>query len=473
MEQPTFFYLLLAFGIFASAGAAYFFRKSEKAAADLGVERTLTENLQNLVHAKEQEVDELSADVVKQKQEVAAATARVEEKQKDIKKRDEDLSKLRKRIDDDSAKITELETSKVRIQTEAEQREKATAEQIKHLSDLQEDMKLKFEKVVNDGLKNQGEAFTKNSIAKLKAELDPFKTNVDKFEKELRAVNQSAKTERELLQSAIGQVNAQAKHLAEDAVNLTKALKGDARQRGAWGEGVLQRILETSGLRKGEEYEIQVSRTDEDGKRLRPDVVVNLPEGKTLVIDAKVSLLAYQELVGSEDEAQSEKLRKQIVASFKAHIDDLSSKNYPLAEGKTLDYVIMFVPIEGAFAEAMSFDGELTEYAVSKDIVLATPTTLTVALKTAASIWHFERRNKNAEEIARQVGLLYNKIHGFLESMDKVGKHLGHAQDSYTKAVGQLHTGSGNIVAKAEKLRQLGAATTKTIATKSIGDGET
>ena len=226
---------------------------------------------------------------------------------------------------------------------------------------------------------------------------------------------------------------------------------------------VLESILQRSGLREGEEYETQAHRTSDDGDRLRPDVVVSIPGGRTLVIDSKVSLVAYADAVNSETEDEAAEARKRHVASLRNHINDLASKEYQHAEDATVDYVIMFVPIEGALSEALRENGSLTEFALERNVTIATPTTLMMALRTIASVWAVERRSRNAEEIARRAGRLYDKAVGFVDNMEHVGKRLNQAQNAYRSAFGQLSRGRGNMLSQVETLKSLGASTTKSI----------
>jgi len=227
----------------------------------------------------------------------------------------------------------------------------------------------------------------------------------------------------------------------------------------------LETILEGSGLREGEEYETQAHRTGAEGERLRPDVVVKIPGGKTLVIDSKVSLVAYNDAVNSDTDGELIAARKRHLVSIRSHINSLSAKGYQTAEESTVDYVILFIPIEGALSEALREDPTLTSYALEKNITIATPTTLMMALKTIASVWAVEKRNKNAELIADRAGKLYDKVTSFVQSMEKVGERLGLAQDSYDQAFNQLSKGRGNVISQVQTLKVLGAKTTKQITT--------
>ena len=251
--------------------------------------------------------------------------------------------------------------------------------------------------------------------------------------------------------------------ISQEAVALTRALKSDQQKQGAWGEMILESILERSGLREGIEYETQAHRTGGEGERLRPDVVVNIPGGKTLVIDSKVSLVAYSDAVNAETEEQALTARKRHISSLRGHIKGLSAKDYQNAENSSVDYVILFVPIEGALSEALREDGTLTEYALEQNITIATPTTLMMALKTVANVWNVERRNQNAEVIAERAGRLYDKVVGFVDNMENVGKRLEQAQDAYQGAFSQLSRGRGNVLSQVETLKSLGAKTTKAI----------
>ena len=235
---------------------------------------------------------------------------------------------------------------------------------------------------------------------------------------------------------------------------------------------VLENILERSGLRDGEEYETQAHRIGANGERLRPDVVVRIPGGKSLVIDSKVSLLAYSDSVNADTEVDALTSRKRHLTSIKNHINALSSKGYQIAENSTVDYVILFVPIEGALSEALREDPALTEYALEKNITIATPTTLMMALKTIANVWAVDRRNQNAELIADRAGKLYDKVYGFVQSMERVGERLDQAHDSYSQAFSQLSKGRGNIISQVDSLKALGAKASKSIKTEFDNDDD-
>ena len=255
--------------------------------------------------------------------------------------------------------------------------------------------------------------------------------------------------------------------ISEDALNLTRALKGESKQQGIWGEMVLERVLEASGLREGEEFEREVSLQDGDSKRFRPDVIVHLPDDRDIIIDAKTSLVAYEQYINAEDEEKKAHYAKLHIEAVKSHIDKLSDKSYTMLEGvNTLDFIFMFMPIEGALMLALQTDPTLYDKAFAKHIVLASPTTLLVALRVVENTWRHERQNQNAMEIARKAGALYDKFVGFAEDLEKVGKQLDTVQKTYDSAWKKLTDGRGNIVRRIEELHELGARASKKIPKK-------
>ncbi len=411
-------------------------------------------------------------DLATVKETTARATALAEERKNEIERLNGDLSKLRAKIDElnTDARKQSNEITQLRTNREADQR--SAQEKIDMLTRLRDDMEAKFKDLAEKALKTQGETFSKANIEKLEATLTPLKEHVGHFEKELRQVHEETVKDRERLKAEIAQLSKRSEAISQEAISLTKALKGDTQMQGAWGEMILENILERSGLREGEEYETQAHRTGTDGERLRPDVVVRIPGGKTLVIDSKVSLVAYNDAVNAETDEPAFAARKRHLTSIKNHINNLSAKGYQAAEDSTVDYVILFVPIEGALSEALREDPNLADYALERNITIATPTTLMMALKTIANVWAVERRNKNAELIADRAGKLYDKVAGFVQSIEKVGERLGMAQDSYDQAFNQLSKGRGNVISQVEALRTLGAKSTKRITT-GFDDTET
>lgn len=359
-------------------------------------------------------------------------------------------------------KVAELETAQARDAA-------AHAGQVAQLQAMRADIDQRFEALAQQALERSGDALARSSDARLSGLIVPLKEQITRFETELRGVHDGASKDRARLQSEIEHLTRRSAEISHEAVRLTRALKGDSQVQGAWGEMILTGLLERSGLRAGEEYVVQAHRVTEDGARLRPDVVINLPGGKTLVIDSKVSLTAYERAINAEDGEGRDLAGAQHVASVRRHIEALSRKAYHAQEIRSADYVVMFMPIEGALAEAMRLGGDLAGFAADKGVMIATPTTLMMALRTAESVWAMERRNTNAEAIAARAGKLYDKMAGFVDTMARVSAALDRARAEQDRAMGQLSQGGGNVLRQFEALRELGARTGKRIAAPPDG----
>ncbi|NRB00465.1 MAG: DNA recombination protein RmuC [Rhodobacteraceae bacterium] len=381
-----------------------------------------------------------------------------------------DVDALREQLEAASSDILFAAQEKARLTAELGAAKQAAEAEIALLKEMRGDLTRQFQSLSAEALKSQGEEITRRNKETLTATLAPLKEHVGQFQQDLKQMHEGGVRDRAALAAELKSLTERSQRLSEDAVALTRALKSDQQKQGAWGEMVLESLLERSGLRKGEEFETQVSRQGDEGRRLKPDVVVYLPGGKSIVVDSKVSLVAYTELVNAEDDALAEAAGKRHLESLRRHIADLGSKDYHAAEDLSVDYVILFVPIEGALSEALRLDGALTEYAVKNNVMIATPTTLMMALKTVANVWGVERRNKNAEKIAERAGRLYDKVQGFVSNMETLGGRLEQANVSYQDAFRQLSRGPGNVLGQVDALKKLGAKTTKTIS--SDFDGE-
>lgn len=343
------------------------------------------------------------------------------------------------------------------------------AEQEIHTEELQQRFKLEFKNIANQILEEKTLKFTDQNRINMDIILNPLKENIKTFEEKVERVYKAESDERNVLKGVIGQLMSQTLKIQEDATNLTRALKGDNKKQGNWGEVILERILESSGLLKDREYRIQNSLTGSEGNRLQPDVIIDLPDHKHLVIDSKVSLLAYEQYVNAETEADRIMYLKQHILSIKNHILGLSTKNYQnLHQIHSPDFVILFIPIESSFGLAVQQDAELFNYAWDKKVVVVSPSTLLATLRTIASIWKQERQNKNVLEIARLSGTLYDKFVGFITDMEGIGKNIRQSQDAYDKAMNKLHTGTGNLSATSEKIKNLGAKTNKQLDSKYL-----
>ena len=340
---------------------------------------------------------------------------------------------------------------------EAAQRDIAT------LRELREEMTGHFRLMAHETLKSQGAELQKRHGEQLSALLTPFRDQVHRFQTELQARNKATDEERARLHAQIEYLHKRSEDISREAVALTRALKGDSQKRGAWGEMILERILEQSGLMAGIHYESQVSRRDAEGRIWRPDVLVRMPQRKLLVIDSKVSLNAYEDAVNAEDDAARDAALRRHVAAVRAHVTALAAKGYQALDEGSVDYVLMFIPIEGAFSEALRVDSDLTRFAMENRVGLATPTTLMLTLRTVDHIWTVERRESNAMQIAARAGQLYDKLHGFVSAIEDVGQALDKAQKSHALALDRLTRGPGNVIRQAEMLRELGARTQKRI----------
>lgn len=345
----------------------------------------------------------------------------------------------------------------------------AKDQEIKNLREInegqEEKLRTQFENLATKILDDTTKKFTDQNKVNLNNILDPLGVKIKEFEKKVNDTYVKGTKERSTLAEQIKNLSELNIRMSKDAINLTKALKGDSKTQGDWGEFKLEMILEKAGLMNGVHYSTQGSFQDEEGKHKRPDVIVNLPEGKCLVIDSKVSLTAYANYYQSEDDEEREGHLKDHVTSMKNHVQDLSSKNYQkLYQINAPDYVLMFVPIEPAFMLAIHADQDLMAWAVEKKNIVIVPTsTLLATISMVSSIWKQEDQKRNVLEIARQGGALYDKFVGFVDDLINVGKRLKSAKDSYDGAMNKLSTGKDNLVRKTENIKALGAKTSKSL----------
>jgi DNA recombination protein RmuC len=383
---------------------------------------------------------------------------------------------LKNRIDELTKENNSLgnEIDAERSQTLALSTEVATLNETnKNLSERQaENEKMlieKFENLANDILDRKSQKFTDQNEKNLGNILGPLKEKIEKFEAKVEKSNKDSLQWNTALKTQIEGLAELNKQINKEAENLTKALKGETKTQGNWGEFILESILEKSGLLKGREYFVQESMTSEDGRRFQPDVIVKLPEDKHVIIDAKVTLVAYERFVNSDVEEDRKNQLAQHVQAVRRHIKQLSEKEYQkLREQEGLDFVLLFIPIEPAFSLALQFDNEIFIDALDKNIVIVSPTTLIATLRTIASIWKNEYQSRNAIEIARQSGNLYDKFVGFTSDLLKVGRSMDSAKDTYEEAMNKLTTGKGNLVSRVENIQKLGAKSSKSLDDKLI-----
>ncbi|MCI4670925.1 MAG: DNA recombination protein RmuC [Bacteroidia bacterium] len=330
----------------------------------------------------------------------------------------------------------------------------------KDLGQLQQSFRLEFESLARNILERNSKKLASDNQFQLHHLLQPLKDRIEDFEKRVENTYQKEARERFSLQREIEKLVGLNLQMSEEARNLTRALKGDKKLQGNWGEMILSKILESSGLREGHEFVVQGKNMDlksHDGRRLQPDVVICLPENKHLIVDSKVSLVAYEKLIHAESEARREALLKQHLDAVQIHINQLSEKRYDDLEGvNSPEFTLLFMPIEPAFNLALQHKTDLFSYAWDKKIILVGPTTLSATLRTVASLWKLEQQNEYAQEIARQGGALYDKFVGYVNEMEKIGASLEKAQRSYHDAMLKLKDGQGSLSSRAEKLRLLG-----------------
>ena len=342
------------------------------------------------------------------------------------------------------------------LQTKLEEQEKSLNEKIELLKNSEEKLKLEFTNLANKIFDENNKKFTAQSKENMDLILNPMKQQISEFKKKVEDVYNDDVRDRSELKQELKTLKELNTKISQDAINLTNALKGQSKQQGIWGEMVLEKVLESSGLRAGIEYEREKYLKDDMGKSYRPDVVVNLPSDRNIIIDAKTSLIAYEQYVSSDDEVSKKQAISNHLISINKHITDLSNKKYEELKGvNTLDFIFMFVPIESALMLAMEHDTELFDKAFKQKIVLVTPTTLLVALRAIESSWKYEKQAKNISDVYNRALKLYEKLEGFVSTLEGVGKAIKTANDKYDKAYLQLSTGTGNVLRQAQMLKDI------------------
>ncbi len=376
-----------------------------------------------------------------------------------------ELQKLR---EENTVLTGRLEKAKVEYRNLQEKLETEKAE----LEELQKKFTTEFENIANKILEKNSEKFTAANQKNILEVLNPLKEKINLFEKKVEDTYEKGLKDQTDLRAELKKLYDLNSKISEEANNLTRALKGDVKKQGNWGEVVLERILERSGLNEGEQgYQKQFSDTSEEGKRIQPDIVINLPDNKHIIVDSKVSLIAFERAVNATTEEEKAEHIKEHILSLKTHIKGLSEKHYQTASKlNSPDFVLLFIPIEASFGVAIQEDQELFMYAWEKKVVLVSPSTLLATLRTISSIWQQENQTKNALEIAKQSGALYDKFVGFIADMETIGKNLNTTQKTYDAAINKLHTGSGNLVRRAENIKKLGAKTTKNLPDKMLNE---
>jgi DNA recombination protein RmuC len=369
-----------------------------------------------------------------------------------------------KKLEEVNDKYTKLQASYHSQQAGFEQERKSFSEKLSLLENAEKQLSIQFENLANKIFEQKSEKFTKTSESGITQLIAPLKDQIESFKRQVSDQYVKEGQERASLKTEILSLKELNKQITEEAAALTNALKGDNKQQGNWGELVLERILSESGLRNGHEYETQKSLKDDHGKRYQPDVVVHLPNDKDIIIDSKVSLVAHERYVNAKTDDDRKRAIKEHINSISGHVKGLSKKDYQDLTGvRTLDYVLMFIPIESAFISAIEHAPELIKLALDNQIMLVSPTNLLVALRTINNIWQYEYQNQNANKIADQARKMYDKFHGFVTDMEKIGRNVDATAKAYEAAMGKLSTGRGNLVRQAEQFKKLGVTPTKSL----------
>lgn len=374
----------------------------------------------------------------------------------------QEIEKLRTELDAKQQLLEQTRYRGVELEKENTYLKESLEKQKKDLEAIGEQFTKEFKLLADQILEDKSQRFTKMNVETIDRLLKPLDENIKQFQKQVQEVYEKESRERFSLGEKVKELSELNRTISQEAKNLTEALKGQVKTQGNWGEMILESILSKSGLVKGREYTVQESITNEEGKRFQPDVIISYPDNRKVVIDSKVSLLAYERYCTASTPSEQQAAANDLLQSVKRHIDGLSAKNYAdMVE--TLDFVMMFIPIEPAFMLVMERDPSIWNYAYERRVLLISPTNLIAALKLIYDLWQREYRNRYAEEIAKKGGQLYDKFVGFLENFRQIGDSLTKAQKTYEQALGQLKEGKGNIILQAQQLRQLGAKAKKNI----------
>ena len=362
-----------------------------------------------------------------------------------------------------------LISDKTRLETEFKNTSEKLHNNKGELEKLNEKFTKEFENLANKILDEKSSKFTEQNKENIKNILKPLQEKIKGFEDKVEKTHKESIDYHAALRQQILGLKELNQQMSKETLNLTKALKGDNKMQGNWGELVLERVLEKSGLEKNREYFVQQSFTNDDGKRVLPDVVIHLPDNKKMIVDSKVSLVAYEQYINAEDDDLKERFLKEHINSLKRHVEQLSDKKYEdLYKIESPDFVLLFIPIEPAFAVALNADTNLYNKAFEKNIVIVTPSTLLATLRTIDTMWNNEKQQRNALEIARQAGALYDKFQGLLTDLITIGKRIDDSKKEYSSAMNKLVDGRGNIITSIEKLKKMGAKAKKALPEKII-----
>ncbi|MGB1237967.1 MAG: DNA recombination protein RmuC [Pseudomonadales bacterium] len=420
-------------------------------------ERNITAQLE-LHRQQHTKIQQRSAQTEQQLHESQLVNAQSEERIAAFEVSELEKQRLQQSYIDLNDKLAKAQSQIAQLEVRLTSERAMSEEKAQLFNQARDQLKQDFQHLASQIFEDKSAQFSASSKESMSQILNPLREQLGDFKRKVEDVYDKETRDRQALYQQIDHLKQLNQQMSQDAINLTQALKGDSKVQGNWGEVVLERILEESGLRKGHEYQTQVS-LSQGTKRYQPDVIVRLPEEKDMIIDAKVSLTGYERYCSSATGENREQYLIEHVQSIRNHVRGLSQKAYEKLEGvRTLDFVLLFVPVEGAFLLALEHDQSLFRYAFQRNIILVSPTTLLVTLRTVQNIWRFEQQNQNAQAIANRGAELYDKFVGFVESMDDLGKHLDRAQTAYDESYKRLSTGKGNLVNQAVTLSKLGVS---------------
>ncbi len=366
--------------------------------------------------------------------------------------------------------LTTAKTKNAELQTRIAEQEKNTYEKLRLLQDAETQLKTQFENLAGKIFEDRSKQFVEQNKTSLDHIVTPLREQLGEFKQRIETVYDNENKDRISLREEIISLRRDTATMNQEALNLTRALKGDKKTQGNWGEMILEKVLERSGLRKGIEYETQGVFRDDDNRLFKPDVIISLPDKKDVIIDSKVSLIAYERYCSAEDDQERVIAIRQHTVAVRDHIKGLSAKDYSSLHGiRSLDFVLMFMPIEAAFVAAFQADEQLFSDAFEHKIVVVTPTTLLATLRTIENIWRYERQNENARAIAEKASTVYDKIRGFVEELDKLGKQLSSVHTTYDGVMNKLTQGNGNLIRQASSFADLGVKVKKSFP-KNISD---
>ena len=449
-------------------------RHSELAAAKAALETKVQS-----IAALEQDLAEMKSQSINLQNDLrqeSSALAKALERAQQLEKLEAEMARKEASLQKVQEQAAQYRTEMAELKTVLDEERKQAVEKIALLNEARGQLKIEFQNLAQQIFDEKSRKFGEQSKASLDQLISPLRDQLGSFKKKVEDVYDKESRDRAALYAEIAHLKELNQRISKEALNLTRALKGDSKTRGSWGEVILERVLEASGLQKGREYDLQVSLRDSQGKRYQPDAIVRLPEGKDVIVDAKISLKDYEAYYSAEDPVQKEKALKAHIESLRAHIRALAAKSYEGLEGvRSLDFVLMFVPIEAAFLAAVEKDRALFSEAFEKNIMVVSPSTLLVTLRTIQNIWRYEYQNRYALEIAKRAGALYDKFVGFVEALEEIGRQLDRARTAYQTAYDRLVGGRGNLVRRSQELKALGVKAGKELSQEvlEMAGGET